>query len=589
MEKESRYRIIRRAFLRLAVTSMFVMLATNICGFVDNIAVSRMLGTQELAAVGLFSPVVMVIGFCFVLIVGSQVLCANYIGAGKKENVSTLFYSTFAVLCVVFFIFSVICFFARDPIAGLLGAKGETRFYLSEYMAGYVPGILPQTLCALLMSLVSFNNDMRRSYYSTGVMIIVNALGDWFLGRSMGIRGIGLASTVSYLAAFAVLLPGFLKKDKALHLEKCRVDMGLILQAARRGLPSLMFAIGLIIKNYLMNYTLNTWTGDNGVAVMSVLASVCAVAGTFPSGFSNAYMALAGLYYGEEDRSSLLTLLRTALRIGLAVCIVLTAVIMAASSPLASLFFERGREIWEMGRVMFILGFLFIPLNLLFNLLLRSYQMQGRMKLVNVLSTAETALIGILALLTVPRFGVESAWLANTWVDVLCIAVVLVSVFMWRRRVDMSAAALMKLPDGFGAAPEECAEFSIRSTEDAIDASKAVIEFCKARGTDGRTASYAGLCVEEMATNVLQHGFEKGHGAYSADVRIVCRDELTIRIRDNCREFDPRKRMALFEPKRPEKNIGIRLVAGLADRMDYYNTAGVNTLLIKLYKTKAII
>lgn len=85
MEKESRYKIIRRAFLRLAVTSMFVMLATNICGFVDNIAVSRMLGTQELAAVGLFSPVAMVIGFCYVLIVGSQVLCANYIGAGKKH------------------------------------------------------------------------------------------------------------------------------------------------------------------------------------------------------------------------------------------------------------------------------------------------------------------------------------------------------------------------------------------------------------------------------------------------------------------------------------------------------------------------
>ncbi len=60
------------------------------------------------------------------------------------------------------------------------------------------------------------------------------------------------------------------------------------------------------------------------------------------------------------------------------------------------------------------------------------------------------------------------------------------------------------------------------------------------------------------------------------------RDDLTIRIRDNCREFDPRKRLAMFEPEQPEKNIGLRIVAGLAKQMDYYNTAGVNTLLIKL-------
>ena len=582
MEKESRYRIIKRAFVRLAVTSMFVMLATNICGFVDSIAVSRLLGTRELAAVGLFSPVAMAAGFSYVLIVGSQVLCANFIGAGKKDNVNKLFYSSFVTLGVVFLVFSAVCFFARDWLAGILGAKDLTRVYLSEYMAGYVPCIMPQALCAMLMSLVSFNNDMKRSYYSTGVMIVVNAAGDLLLAKPMGILGIGLASTISYLAALAVLLPGFIKQDKALHLERSRLDFKLIAKTAARGLPSLMFAIGLIVKNYLMNYTLNTWTGDDGVAVMSVLASVCAVAGAFPSGFSNAYMALAGLYYGEEDRSSLKTLMKAALRVGLVVCIVLVGIIMAASSPLASLFFKRGEAIWDMGRVMFLLGFLFIPLNLFFNLLLRSYQMQGRMRLVNVLSTAETAMIGILALLTVPRFGVTSAWLANTWIDILCIVIILVSVFVWRGRVDFSIPSLQKLPDDFGASTEEYREFSVRSIDDAVVSSEAVTAFCREKGVDGRTSVYAGLCVEEMAANVLQHGFSKGSGSYSADVRVVCRDELTVRIRDNCREFDPRKRLELFEPEQPEKNVGIRLVAGLAKKMDYYNTAGVNTLLIKL-------
>ena len=126
MRKDSRYKLIRRAYIRLAVTSMCVMLATNICSFVDNIAVSRLLGTRELAAVGLFSPVAMVAGFCYVLIIGSQVLCANFIGAGRKDDVNRLFYSTFVVLGIVFLIFSVLCFITRDSLASLLGARGQT-------------------------------------------------------------------------------------------------------------------------------------------------------------------------------------------------------------------------------------------------------------------------------------------------------------------------------------------------------------------------------------------------------------------------------------------------------------------------------
>ena len=62
----------------------------------------------------------------------------------------------------------------------------------------------------------------------------------------------------------------------------------------------------------------------------------------------------------------------------------------------------------------------------------------------------------------------------------------------------------------------------------------------------------------------------------------LCLDELTIRIRDNCPEFDPRKRVEVFDPKSPEKNIGIRLTVGLGRQVDYYNNAGINTLLIKM-------
>lgn len=55
-----------------------------------------------------------------------------------------------------------------------------------------------------------------------------------------------------------------------------------------------------------------------------------------------------------------------------------------------------------------------------------------------------------------------------------------------------------------------------------------------------------------------------------------------MRIRDNCPEFDPKKRLEQFSGDDPAANVGIKLIARLADEMTYHNTAGINTVMIKL-------
>ena len=69
---------------------------------------------------------------------------------------------------------------------------------------------------------------------------------------------------------------------------------------------------------------------------------------------------------------------------------------------------------------------------------------------------------------------------------------------------------------------------------------------------------------------------------YSVDIRVVVKDELTIRIRDDCPSFDPKKYLEQFHPEDPTKNIGIRMIALKAKEMIYQNVAGINTLLVKV-------
>ena len=576
----SNQKLIQSAFCRMMIVNMFVMMASCLNSFIDNLIVSRLLGTEALAATGYFAPVATAVGFYNMIVLGVQVLCGNFIGAGKKKEVSSLFMSAFAFLGVLSTVFAITGIVFRNGLSTFLGARGTVHWMLSGYIAGYMPGIPAQALVAMLMALVSYNNDMRRSYISAAVMAAANAVGDLLLS-GMGTFGIGLASTISSLMALFILLPGYLRKDRILHFTKSQMDGKVVLQAARRGVPSLLFTAGLLIKNALMNYTLSTCAGASGVAVANVLGSVCSIIGIVSGGFGTAYLSLAGLYYGEEDRSSFIVLFQIAFRIGETCFLIITAAIMLSSSFLSTLFFTPATEPWEMGKQMFLLGFLFYPFNILYSCLLNSNHAQDRMTLVNVLSVVETALIGVTAALTVPWFGMAAAWLANTWVDVLCVSALVGYGWITKKKADFKAATLLALSDSFGASLNEIMEYSVKSMDDVTRVSESVVNFCKERGVSSRTAFFAGICVEEMSNNIFRHGSRPGKSTY-VDVRVVVQEDLTIRIRDNCPEFDPRKRIEMFHPESPEQNIGIRLTAGLARQIDFYNNAGINTLLMKI-------
>ncbi|MCR5235252.1 MAG: ATP-binding protein [Lachnospiraceae bacterium] len=577
---ESNRELIRSAFIRMMIVNMFVMMASNLCSFIDNIIISRVLGTDALAAVGYFSPVATAVGLYNMIILGAQVLCGNFIGGGKKDQVNSLFISVFIYLGILSSAFAIAGIVFRDNLSAMLGAEGEVHNMLSGYILGYLPGIPAQALCAMLMALVAFNNDMRRSYVSAIVMAVVNAVADQLLA-GMGTFGIGLASTLSSVMALAVLLPGYCRKDRTLHFTKLSPKWKPVMQAAKLGVPSLMFTMGLIVKNTMVNYTLSTYTGAAGVAVASVLSSVCCILGIVSGGFGTAFLSLDGLYYGESDRESFIELYRIAFRIGEACFITIVAVIMLCATPLSNLFFEPGSDAWEMGRRMFLLGFLFYPVNIFMSCLLNSYHAQGNMRLVNIMSAAETSMIGLMIAVTVPFFGTDAAWLSNTWVDIMCVMIIVAAAWIIKKRISSQPAVLLRLSDRFGASPDEYKEYSVKSIDDLIDVSASAVAFCKERNISPRNAFFAGLCIEEMAKNILQHGSKPGKHVY-IDVRVVVRDELTIRIRDNCPEFDPRKRMDLFHPESPEQNIGIRLTARLATKIDYYSDAEVNTLIMQI-------
>lgn len=580
-DRTAKERIIRKALVRLTLINIVVLAATNVCGIIDNMVITTALDTAALAAVGYFAPMIPVIGLCYVLITGTLILCGNLIGSGQQARVRSLFTGAFAVLSAVFLLFSAFLFFFRVPLAEMLGAKGDVRKLLEDYIAGYAACPLFSALDALLIALASYNNSIKRSYVSAAVMVVTNIIFDLLLVGPLGIFGIGFASALSSLISLLILLPSYMNRKATLHFVRQFFDPGLITAAVMRGLPALLFTAGMLVKNSLMNFALSENIGYEGVAVANVLGTMCSILGIISGGCVNAYLVLASQYYGEEDREGFLDVFQAAFRIGLSCMIILLAIVIIGSGHLAAFFFPSGGNIQEIGQEMFVLGFIFFPVNFTINLLMGASKAQNRMKLVNILSFLEVAMVGVLAYLTVPYAGTKGAWLANAWSDLLTLAIIIIPVPVMKRKSRISQADLLKLPDDFGAGPGDYVEYTVREFSQVSAVSQSVIDFCRAKGAGKREAFLAGLCVEEMTGNLLEHGIS--HMRHNdIDVRVVYKDELTISIVDTYGAFDPRDHMALYNPDTPDKNIGLRIVAESASYIDYYNNAGINSLIMKI-------
>lgn len=577
--------IVRISYLRLLPVQIFGIVVSAINTSADSVFTGRFIGPDAMAAVGLFAPIATFFGMVNVLIVGIQMLCGNYIGAGEGKKVVSLFSAGVVFLALYGAALAAAGLAFRVPLSYMLRAKDAvTAGMLQDYIAAYAIGIPGQFLVGIMSVLLPYNSEMKRAYLSIALMIVTNVTMDaiFTIPLHMGTFGLGLATSGSYIITALYLLHGYLDQNKAVHFRWNDYDFRTFPKAVMLGLPNLMFTIGCTAKSYIMNSTLMENVGNAAMAAMTVQGNICWILGSVPMGCSLALLALGSVYYGESDRGSLIRLWRMAMVTGTILSAAVMGMLIGFAPFFATVFLAGGSQAWHITVRMLRLFPGFLVFNAWFNILLKTYQVQNQMTLVNVLSVAENLIMGVLTVSFAGVIGADAVWLSFPASDLICLFIIAVSVFVKAGKITFRVSDWMKIPADFGAREDELLEFSVSSMEEVIGVSEAVMNFCKERGVPHRNCYIAGLCVEEMAGNVISHGFAKDHRKHAVDIRIVVKDDLTIRIRDDCAGFDPKKRIEQFDPENVAENMGIRLIGKIASVMEYQNNAGVNNVLIKV-------
>ena len=227
---------------------------------------------------------------------------------------------------------------------------------------------------------------------------------------------------------------------------------------------------------------------------------------------------------------------------------------------------------------------LFMPLSIICMHFTCYGQASGKNVLVHLLGLLDgvVCVAGFTALL-IPALGMNSVYIANPLNGLVTTLTILVYAWVRKKKFPRSMDELMVIPDDFGAPENERMDLSVRSMEGVVSIAERVQSFCLGHGIDARRAYLAGLSMEEMAGNIVDHGFSKDSKSHSVDVRVVHKgDDVILRIKDDCVPFDPGERQKLAEDDDVTKNIGIRMVFKIARDVQYQNILGLNVLTIRI-------
>ena len=577
--------MIRKLVRQMLTAQVFSALTVSLCLLIDNVMIGHFLGEKAIAAYGLANPVLLIIGAIgSLMMAGIQMTCSKSLGKGSQEETNAGYSTALAVSFGIALVFTALVLLFRSPIARALGAgeSPELDQMTRDYMLGFVvgsPGSMGALILVPFMQMAGQTGLLITAVLSMTVVDIGLDLLNVLVFHG-GMLGMGLASSISYYVALIIAAFYFLSRRCVFRFSWKQVSRAKLAELCRGGAPTVFGMASSVIIVFLLNQILLGVGGSDAVAAYAVISTIGNASNCITTGISGVSLTLSGIFYNEEDRGALRELIRLLARYSAALGLLVGVLLLIFAPALVSLFITGESQVRAMavlGLRMFGAGLIPCCLN---GALKNAYQATGRIGLTGVISVAEGVIFPVLAALVFSRFmGVTGVWFFFAAGETLT----LIAIALYIRRVSGGApwknGAFLLLRQEFGVTAENLLEADIRSMDDVADVTRRAEDFCLRHGQSAKVSSHIALCVEEMAANVIQHGFEMDGKPHHLSVRILRKPgEWVLRFRDDCRSFDP----VHYVPAGQEDALGIRLVLGLARDAQYTYTMNLNNLTLRL-------
>lgn len=586
-------RIISKLFRGTVVSIILATIAAMVGIVIDGVITSRFLGENGMAAYTLVMPVVnLATAFSGILATGAQVVCAHHLGAGHKKRARKAFTVSMIITVSVSVILMLIIVFFRDGICQMLGANTDVLLRdSSDYLLG-VMFALPSVLFLFeFNALMRLDGDANRVVIAVVVMTVLDVVGDLLnvLVFHGGMLGMGLATSISYTIGLVIMLFHFTKKDIIFKLYfrgvRLKDFIEIFVTGSSSGVGSASAMLRVAAINRILVGIAGTVMASATLAAFGVVNTIINLISSVLVGVGMTCATIAGLMIGEKDRTAMTALVRVTVKTAFFISVGLSIVLFAGAEVIAGVFQGKGDDsmlpLAARGLRFYAVAILLYGVN---NAFINYTQGLKRMVISNVYCFLQNFVFVVVPALILSGVikSPDAVWISLIIAEVCTFLCIFGLAAYYKKGFPRGFGDYLFLKEPFGAAPEDSMEFTIESMDAVVPASEAVREFCLKKGAGEKNAYLMALFVEELSANVIEYGFSDGK-KHSIDIRILdTKEGWMLRYRDNCKAFDPVEWLKLHETDDPSKNIGIRMVSGMAKSVKYMSTMDLNNLTITI-------
>ncbi len=587
---------------RLMVLSFFVSNIMTVLGsMIDGFVVGNTMNAAAVAAVGFASPFVIL----FSIIgntagVGFKSTAIKYLSRGDTENAGKALGEALLVGIGFSVVIMILTLIFAPTFVGLLNIEETGPVYLPcvSFLRGTAFGLPAITAMAILTQAAQIEGRRRAAVLSAAIMILANVIGD-IIGVHLlhvGIFGLTLGTSISYYLGAAYLCSYYRHQDALLRpvLQKFSLKSAFLVNKAGlpAGLTSAFFSLTLVVKANLINGAISMYsTGDIGLQAYNVIVQVNYFVNAFMGSTVAVMFLLADMFSAEEDRENFKRVIKNVIIYGLTAITVISLILWVFAGGITRVYLGEVDHEVIIGTAAALRAYAF---GLLFQMILLFFsnyiQIFSHMIIPNILFLISNVFLVLYG----TRFGAEfvGEQTINTTAGIyggisvssvialltlpVCIAII--------HKMHGCKDRLWMLPKDFGVSEDNEISAVIEDLDDVMEFSDRTLQFCEDKGDSPRIAFHAALSVEEMAKNVIEHGFTKNKKDNMLSVRVVHKgDELIIRMRDDCPGFDPRKKYEqIYAHEDVSRMIGIKMTMAEAKEVRYTSMFRLNNLLIRI-------
>lgn len=582
-------RMLSRLMFRLLPIQVLLAAIGAVNGIVSSLFASNYVGVSAMSAVALYNPFTQLITAVSLLLVGgSAIICGRYMGQNEEAKMRHVFSLDLVLAGLAALIFTVVLLLLGGlDLTGFFTSDAAVRPIFNMYLLGQAIGVFPLILGNQLSAFLSLENRMRRTTVASLVYIGVNLLLNFLFVQVLQMEafGLALASSLGLWVFFGIQMQHFLTRDAAFHFSPAHLPLGEIKEILKIGFPSALSNGYQTIRGLIVNGLVTAYVGSVGLSAFGACNNLLSIFWAIPGGMLAVSRLMISVSVGEEDRQTLTDVMRVMYRRFVPLMCIIAAGIMLCAVPLTRMFY---RDPSQPVYMMTVWGFRILPLCMPLAIICMHHvcygQVSGKQVLIHVVSVLDGFIsVSFFTAVLIRLIGMNSVYVANVLNGIVSVAAFIIYACIKQGHLPKNMPQLMVIPRSFGVLHTDRMDLSIRSMEEVVSISEKVQRFCLEKGIDKRRAYLAGLAMEEMAGNIVDHGFHKDQKKHSVDVRVVHKDDkIILRLKDDCVPFDPGQRRAMANPEDMTRNIGLRIVFGMATQVEYQSILGMNVLSIHI-------